>query len=99
MESNEDAYLQIREFIQTLKGERGRVRDRVSTFCYENSLKIMGDGYAFDNSLWAGISRYLVLDDPSLLYSPIEFRDSDIDCYGLIPVSYLPHLGREVQDA
>lgn len=44
--------------------------------------------FAFNNNYWAGISRYLVLVDPSL-EAKLNMRDSDIDCWGLYPVSYL----------
>lgn len=43
---------------------------------------------AFNNNYWAGIARYLVLVDPSL-EAKLNMRDSDIDCWGLYPVSYL----------
>ena len=69
----------------------GRVRDRVAAFCVDRGIDVGGD-YAFDNTLWAGISRYAALLDPSLAGDPLRFRDSDIDCYGLLPVSYLEGL-------
>lgn len=44
--------------------------------------------FAFNNNLWAGISRYLVLVDPTL-EAKLAMRDAAIDCWGLYPIDYL----------
>lgn len=94
MEGNEPAFRKIYRFVKDMQryGGKGRVRDRVAAFCVDQSIEVGDAPYTFNNTWWAGISRYLVLHDPSLLNDPIRFRDSDIDCYGLLPVSYLPEL-------
>lgn len=89
MEGNEDAFFAIAGYVKSMQGRGcGRVRDRVAAFCVDRGIDV-GGGYAFDNTLWAGISRYAALFDPSLVGDPLRFRDSDVDCYGLMPVSYL----------
>lgn len=94
MESNEAAFWKIYRFVKDMQacGCRGRVRDRVAAFCVDERIEVGESPYTFNNTWWAGISRYLVLHDPSLLDDPVRFRDSDIDCYGLLPVSYLPEM-------
>lgn len=94
MEGNEAAFRKIYRFVKgmQIQGGKGRVRDRVAAFCVDQSIDVGDAPYTFNNSWWAGISRYLVLHDPSLQDDPIRFRESDIDCYGLLPVSYLPEL-------
>lgn len=95
MEANRESFFLIYGFVKTMQSKErfGRVRDRVAAFCVDHGIEIDGDPYAFNNTFWAGISRYLVLYDNTLADAPIRFRDSDIDCYGLLPVSYLPKLG------
>lgn len=97
MEANEDAFREIHRFVGFLQqsGCKGRVRDRVAAFCVDRGVEVGDSPYAFNNSWWAGISRYLVLHDPSLLGDPIRFRNSEIDAYGLLPVSYLPETQKE----
>ena len=89
----------LHRFVALLQqgGCRGRVRDRVAAFCVDRGVEVGDSPYAFNNSWWAGISRYLVLHDPSLLGDPIKFRNSEIDAYGLLPVSYLPETQQEVE--
>lgn len=96
MECNQASFISIYYFLKRLQKDeiRGRVRDRVAAHCLDKGIQV-GDSYAFNNDYWAAISRYAVLFDPSLLGNPIRFRDSDIDCYGLLPVSYLPDIGKE----
>lgn len=93
VEKNKDAFFAIHDYLEELaaQGCKGRVRDRVAVWCVEHGIKVGDEEFTFSNSFWAGISRYMVLYDDSLLGHPIEFRDSDIDCYGLLPVSYLPN--------
>ena len=62
-----------------------------------DNIEVGDEPYTFNNTWWAGISRYLVLHDPTLLEDPIRFRDSDIDCYGLLPVSYLPEIEPNIE--
>lgn len=97
MEANEAGFRSIYEFVKRMQAEggRGRVRDRVAAFCVDQSIDVGDSPYAFNNTWWAGISRYLVLHDPSLLGDPIRFRNRDIDAYGLLPVSYLPETQKE----
>lgn len=91
MERNRDAFIAIYRFVKQMQGTNtgGRVRDRVAVFCVEKSIKVGDEDYTFSNTFWAGISRYLVLCDPSLMDCPIKFKQSDIDCFGLYPISYL----------
>lgn len=94
MEANEQSFRTIYAYVKGMqaKSHGGRVRDRVAAFCVDHGIEV-GDGeYTFSNTYWAGIARYLVLYDKTLLDAPIRLNDSDIDCYGLLPVSYLPEL-------
>lgn len=97
MEGNKSAFFAIYRYVKTMQSEEnsGRVRDRVAAWCVDNLIKVGDDDFRFSNDFWAGISRYLVIYDDSLLDAPIIFRDSDIDCYGLLPVSYLPTTHRK----
>lgn len=97
VEKNKDAFFTIYDYLKSLgeSGCKGRVRDRVAVYCVEHGIQVGDSEFTFSNSYWAGISRYMVLYDKSLLNHPIEFNDSDIDCYGLLPVSYLPNLGKD----
>lgn len=99
MEVNEAAFRKIYGFVKEMQrtGSKGRVRDRVAAFCVDQSIEVGDEPYTFNNTWWAGISRYLVLHDPSLMEDPIRFRDSDIDCYGLLPVSYLPEIEPNIE--
>ena len=91
MEGHESEVMTIYKYVKGLQfnNEKGRTRDKVAAYCVDNKIAVGGDPYAFDNTLWAGISRYLVMYDKSLDGAPLTFRDSDIDCYGILPVSYL----------
>lgn len=97
MEKNEESFREIYGYVKRMQGRGtvGRVRDRVAAFCADRGIKVGNDEYAFGNAYWAGISRYLVLYDASLLTAPIKFNDSDIDCHGLFPVSWLPEIEEE----
>lgn len=97
MERNKDAFFAIYGFVKSLQSQEkvGRVRDRVAVFCMERGIKVVDEPYKFANAKWAGIARYMALYDPSLIDAPLKFNDSDIDCYGLMPVSYLPNLGKD----
>ena len=87
MESHEESFWKICGFCKTVKG--GRLRDRVALYCLDNGISVGPKPRAFGNDYWAGIARYIVLVDPTLEDNPIKMEDSDIDCYGLVPVSYL----------
>ena len=91
MENHEDAFFDIYRYVKGLQGigKAGRLRDRVAVFCMAHGIRVGNDPYSFGNAYWAGISRYMALYDRTLIGAPIQFADSDIDCYGLIPVSYL----------
>ena len=94
MEGNEDAFWAILVFVKGLQGRHvaGRVRDRVAVMLMANSVHVDDDPYKFANAKFAGIARYMALVDPSLVGAPLKFNDSVIDCYGLLPVSYLEGL-------
>ncbi|MBQ1450553.1 MAG: hypothetical protein IIZ12_06460 [Eggerthellaceae bacterium] len=91
MEDNEDAFWTILGFVRGLQGKHvgGRVRDRVAVMLMANNVHMDDDPYKFANAKFAGIARYMALIDPSLVGAPLKFSDSVIDCYGLLPVSYL----------
>lgn len=91
MEGHESEFMQLYGYTKKLQENRikGRVRDILASYCISNGIRVEGQGYRFDNDLWAGISRYMVIFDPSLTGAPIKFRQSDIDMYGLLPVSWL----------
>lgn len=88
---SEQVFNAIYRYVKSLQGDhiKGRVRDRVASYCVDVGLQVGKDSYRFSNSIWAAISRYLVIKDPSLYRAPIEFAKSDIDCVGLYPVPYL----------
>lgn len=96
MELNEDSFRAIHGFLRGLmaRGVKGRTRDRVALFCTSNNIDVGDDEHAFRNGKWAGISRYMALYDPALAECGIlKFNDSVIDCYGLLPVSWMPGIG------
>ena len=97
MERNGHAFFELYRFVKRLQAEEriGRVRDRVAVWCMAHGIEVGDDPYKFGNAYWAGIARYIALYDPSLVGAPLKFHDSDIDCYRLLPVSYLPNLGEE----
>ena len=64
-------------------GTKGHLRDRVAIHCLNNGIKIGKP--AFGHDYWAGISRYLVLKDPSLMGNPVTLHESAIDHVGLYP--------------
>ncbi len=90
MERNRPAYEAMRRCVKRMQetGRRGRVRDRVAAFCANAGVD---DGArSLTNGRWAAVSRYMALEDPTLVGDPLEFKDSAIDCFGLLPVSWLP---------
>lgn len=91
MESHEADFMALLGFVRGLRarGVKGRVRDHAALFCIDHRIKVGTGSKAFANALWAGIERYMVLLDPSLEGYPIRMTDSVIDCYGLIPVSWM----------
>lgn len=91
MESHENAFWSILGFVRKLKvsGSKGRLHDRVAIFCIDNGIRTDTREYKFSNDVWTGLERYLVIADPSLKYNPVQAKSSDIDLYGLFPVSYL----------
>ena len=95
MEKNKGAFYSIYGYIKSLQGSnvKGRVRDRVAVYCMTYGVSVDDDPYKFANGKFAGIARYMALIDPSLIGAPLRFNDSVIDCYGLLPISYLPGLG------
>lgn len=98
MESNRLSFDLIYHYVKHMQSSSnsGRVRDRVAVFCVEQGIRIGDtDEYTFDNSVWAGIARYLVLKDKTLLDAPIRLKESFIDHYGLLPVSWMPGLEEE----
>lgn len=95
MEANEGSFMAVLRYVQGLKarGVKGRLRDRVAIFCADNGIEVGENGRLFTNGTFAGIVRYMVLLDPSLDGGPVVMNDSYIDCYGLLPVSWLPEIG------
>lgn len=91
MERNEAAFMAIYGYVKSLQANHvnGRLRDRVSIFCMQNNIQVGDDVYTFANGIWAGIARYLVLYDPSLLYAPVKLASSDLDLFGLWRVSWM----------
>lgn len=91
MEKNRDAFESIVGYLKSLQAEniKGRVRDRVATWCMENGIRIDDNPYRFANAKWAVISRYAALVDPTLIGRPLQFSFSMVDLSGLLPVSYL----------
>lgn len=91
MESHETAFRAILAYLRSLqeRGVKGRMHDRVAIFCIDNNINTDSGAYKFSNEIWTGLERYLVLADPSLKGNPINARESAIDAYGLLPVSYL----------
>ena len=91
MEGNEDAFWTILRFVKGLQGSHvgGRVRDRVAVMLMASNVHVDDDPYKFANAKFAGIARYMALVDPSLVGAPLKLNDSVIDCYGLLPVSWL----------
>lgn len=91
MEGHENAFWAILRYVQGLqrKGFSGRLHDRVAIFCIDNHIDTDQGRFKFGNEIWTGIERYLVLVDPSLKHNPVNAKESAIDLYGLLPVSYL----------
>lgn len=86
MESHENEFrsmLRYTKALQTRDAMR-RLRDRVMAWGLTNG--IIREPFA--NALWAGIVRYMVIADPSLLES-VRLCASSIDAYGLYPVSWM----------
>lgn len=99
MEGHRGAYEAMRRYVKRMQGDgrRGRVRDRVAAHCADCGLS---DGArALTNGRWAVLARYMVLQDPTLLGDPIELCDSAVDCYGLLPVSWMPESMPEAGEA
>ena len=96
MANHKDTFFALYGFVKKLQSEgfKGRVRDRVAVHCMMRGIELGDDPYKFGNAYWAGVARYMALYDPSLIDAPLTFHDSDIDCYGLLPVGYLPNLGK-----
>ena len=88
VEANEDAFKLIHHFVKHQAG-KGRMRDRVAVFCIQHGIRVEDEPYKFANAYWAGIARYLVVYDQSLLRDKITLADSDIDAYGLPEVSWM----------
>ena len=94
MESNREAFFAILDYCKQLRAEgvKGRARDKVATFCCENGIRVGNESAAFANGTWAVIARYIVLLEPELGEYPLALADSNVDCVGLYPISYLPQL-------
>ena len=89
IEKNQQDFFTIYNIVKDLQahGFKGRLRDRVTVEGMKRGAQFADDGYKFANGLWAGIARYLVILDPSLEDNPVEMGKSDIDVYGLEPVT------------
>lgn len=92
MESNEDGFREIYRFVKSLQTSHsfGRLHDRVAIHCMNHHIR-MSDvpEIKFSNDLWTAIARYLVIFDPSLLNAPVRLRQSDLDFFGLWPISWM----------
>lgn len=91
MEDHESAFYSILQYVKSLQHSefKGRLHDRVAIYCIDNGIRTDTKNYKFSNDIWTGIERYLVLVDPTLKHNPVNVRQSAIDLYGLLPVSYL----------
>lgn len=72
----------IYSYLSSLKQleKQGRLRDRTIAYLLDHT----GNGsFQIQNGVWAGIVRYMVLFDSSLLDHPIILHSSDIDHFGL----------------
>ena len=89
MEGHEGEFKAIAIHLAALNraSKRGYMRDRVKIWCADHGVRVEGDGFRFANALWAPLSRYLALYDPSL-HDMLGMHDSAIDCVGLLPVSW-----------
>lgn len=89
MEANQPLYLQMKAFVHDLKrrGVSGRVRDQI--VIHFTKIKDGKPMFTLTNGVWAGISRYMVLEDPTLEGDPIKFAQSAIDDHGLFAVSWM----------
>ena len=70
------------------EGVKGRVRDRAVVEAMALGITFEQGCYTFANGLWAGLTRYMAYADHSLIDNPLRFNRSDIDNYGLVPISY-----------
>lgn len=87
MEANKEAFEFVKSYIKDhdkIQNQRDFFREKLM----EHKLLSTTNPYAFNNVEWDGLARYLVLADPSLK-KKVEMRDSEIDCWGLYPISYL----------
>lgn len=88
IEKNQSDFIAIYNIVKQMQhdGVKRRVREQVIARAMAKGVRFADGDFKFANSLWAGITRYLVVLDPSLAGNPIEFSQSDIDCYGLVPI-------------
>lgn len=88
IEGHHQDFLDIYRIVKNIQREgiRGRLWDRIVAEAMKRGIHIEDGGFTFANDLRAGISRYLVIYDPTLKNNPIQFSQSDIDVYGLPPI-------------
>lgn len=93
MEGNEPVFRALYGYMKQLQGEgaRDNLRSRALLWLEDTGQSTPG-GRKLWNGDWAGVERYMVLLDPTLDGDPVSMRDSWIDCFGLLPVSWLPDL-------
>lgn len=91
MDSNKDEFFYMYNFVCQLHNKhiKGRLRDRIISYCLERRKRKDVDDFKLTHATFAGITRYMVLYNPELLDDPIKFADSDIDAFGLFDVEYL----------
>lgn len=91
MERNEAIYLQMIAFVRDLKrrGVKGRVRDQIAIHFTKLAAGKGTPMFTLRNGIWAGVSRYMVMEDPTLDGDPIHLARSAIDDHGLFPVSWM----------
>lgn len=77
VEANRDDFEGIYRIVKDFQrqGKRGRLQDRVVAEALVRGVRYEADDFKMANGLWAGITRYLVLYDPTLEGNPVAAFD------------------------
>lgn len=61
------------------------LRDRVNLACIERGIKLTDSNVAvsFAHSMWAPLTRYMVIAHPELMNNPVTFASACVDHSGL----------------
>lgn len=70
-------------------GIRRRLRERTIADTLNDGIALGEGDPRLPNALWAAITRYMVMQDPSLKNNPVTFCQSDLDTFGLWPVEWM----------